>query len=71
MAEIWTFIQVLVKYGPVIYEAIKRGANFIELQINLREFDRAKEKAKDDKDTSDLENVWNPKPKSDGKSPPR
>lgn len=46
-----------------IWAAIEAGKDFIELRINLGKFDKAVGKAKKEKDTSELEDLFNPKPK--------
>lgn len=53
----------IVSIVKQIAEAIELGRDYIDLRIQLKKFDQAAEKAKDDKNTSELENLFNPKPK--------
>lgn len=47
-----------------IGQAVDAGEHYIDVRISLGKFDDAAKKAKDDKDTSGLENLFNPPPKS-------
>lgn len=60
MAVYWQIIKILIQYLPVIIEAVKRGEKYIELKIVLKDFDKDSDKSKETKDTSGLENDFNP-----------
>lgn len=60
MATVWTAIQLLIKYGPLVWEAIQEGRDEIVLTIKLRAFDKAVTKAEVEKDQRDLENQFDP-----------
>lgn len=64
----WEVIVLCVKYGPTVVSAIMKGADFIETMISLKKVDDANKAAKQTKDTSQLENIFNPS--SDDRNPP-
>jgi hypothetical protein len=60
VAAIWQAITLLIKYLPLLVEAIQKGEEFIELRIELKKVDDATVKAKQSKNTADLEALLNP-----------
>lgn len=61
LATIWQAITLLVKYLPVVIDAINRGEDFIELKIALKKLNDAENKAEASGDTSDIEAIFHPK----------
>lgn len=57
LGTIWQAITLLVKYLPVLIQAIQRGEDFIELRIEIKKIDDAIKKAKDDDDTRPLNDL--------------
>jgi hypothetical protein len=43
-------------------ELLEQGSHALEVKISLKKFDQAAAKAEKEKDTSELENLFNPKP---------
>lgn len=56
----WEILTICLKYGPTLISAIARGADLIETLLALKKLDDAKQLAKEGKDTSGLEAVFNP-----------
>jgi hypothetical protein len=54
-------LAILLQYIPLAVQAVEEGVDFIELCLKRREADRAIEKAKATKDTSDLDKILGPK----------
>lgn len=66
-AAIWgviTNLPEIIRIIKLMLDALNRGEHFIDVRIKLTAFDKGAEKAKNDKDTSDLENVFRQKPAS-------
>lgn len=67
MAAIWGVISNLpeiIRIVKLMLTALEEGKHFIDVRIQLSAFDKAAEKAKNDKDTSALEGLFDPKPAS-------
>lgn len=74
VAAIWgviTNLPEIVRIVKLMLQAIDKGEHFIDVRISLSAMDKAEEKAKNDKDTSDLEAVFNGKsdPGNSGNAP--
>lgn len=52
----------LLSLLEAVGQAVETGAHYVDVHIKLGEFDDAAKKAKDEKDTSGLEDIFNPKP---------
>lgn len=71
MADFWTLLKAapdIVKILFLVFQGIKAGVDFVEFKIDLRKFKDATEPAKHDKDTSQLEGIFHPKPDGNGDS---
>lgn len=60
-------VLLIVKNMPAIMqlvsklaEAVKAGVHIVEVKIELKKFDDAAQKSEQEKDTSDLEKLFNP-----------
>jgi hypothetical protein len=59
-----TNLPGIVSALAMIIDAIKAGADYVDVHIKLSKIDKAEGKAKHDKDTSQLESLLDPKPDS-------
>lgn len=69
----FTLIQAapdFVRLALLIIDGVRKGVDFVEFRIDMSKFRKAEEPSKHDKDTSQLEGVFNPKPNG-GNDPAR
>lgn len=61
----------LLSLLEAVGQAVETGAHYVDVHIKLGEFDDGEKKAEHDKDTSNLEGIFDPKPASgdSGNSP--
>lgn len=63
MAAIWGVISNLpeiIRIVKLMLQAVEDGEHFIEVRISLSGYDKAAEKSKNEKDTSQLQNIFDP-----------
>lgn len=54
----------LLSLLEAVGQAVETGAHYVDVHIKLAAFDDAAKKATDEKDTSGLEDIFDPKPAS-------
>jgi hypothetical protein len=65
LAGFMAFIKLLpdlIEGFKKLGELLEQGSHALEVKISLKKFDQAAEKAQKEKDTSELEDLFHPKP---------